>query len=194
MKRVSIVALLLLGVAFTSCKEKKKVEVIEPLEEVFELQEPKANAVASEIVIGVSNYIKHKLLTDSELKSIPSLDRQFKVYAIDLNGDGKKEIFVSLTGTYFCGSGGCTLLLLDSNFSLITKFTVMQGPIFVEPIAENEWKVLTVKSGGEWKSLVYTNGTYPSNPSVLTEASYSAPSEYSEVVFDQEKKLDIYEF
>lgn len=194
MRRVSIVAVLLVGIAFVSCKKEKKVETIEPLEEVIEFQEPKADAVGSDIVLGVSNFLKNEFLTEADLKVMTDTDRQFKLYTVDLNGDGKKETFVSLEGTYFCGSGGCTMLLLDSTYKLITKFTVMQGAIFVEPTVENDWKVLTVKSGGEWKKLVYADGTYPSNPSILEKAPYDAPSGHAEVIFDQEQKLDVYEF
>lgn len=194
MKKLSIAAVALLAVAFVSCKEKKKIEEIEPLVEAIEFYEPKTEGIASEVVLGVSNYIKNSLLTEAELNRISSLDRQFKLYVTDLNGDGKKEIFVSMTGSYFCGSGGCTVLLLDSNYKLITKFTVMQGSIFVEPTTENDWKVLTVKSEGEWKSLLYANGTYPSNPSVVEKAKYDAPSGHAEVAFDESQKLDVYEF
>ncbi|MEK6493850.1 hypothetical protein [Myroides odoratimimus] len=194
MRRVSIVAVLLVGIAFVSCKKEKKVETIEPLEEVIEFQEPKTDAVGSDIVLGVSNFLKNEFLTEADLKVMTDTDRQFKLYTVDLNGDGKKETFVSLEGTYFCGSGGCTMLLLDSTYKLITKFTVMQGAIFVEPTVENDWKVLTVKSGGEWKKLVYADGTYPANPSILEKAPYDAPSGHAEVIFDQEQKLDVYEF
>lgn len=193
MKRLSILVVLCGGLAMTSCKKEKKTEVIEPLEEVIEFQEPKADALGSDVVLGVSNFIKNELLTEADLKAMAETDRQFKLYSIDLNNDGKKETFVSLSGSYFCGSGGCTMLLLDSNYKLITKFTVMQGSVFVEPTVENDWKVLTVKSGGEWKSLVYASGTYPSNPSVVAKASYDAPSGHAEVVFD-EKQLEVYEF
>ncbi|MDR2223637.1 MAG: hypothetical protein LBE34_13045 [Flavobacteriaceae bacterium] len=193
MKRLSVIALVL-GITLVSCKDKKKIETIEPLEEVIEFQEPPADAVSSEIVLGVSNFIKDSLLAGVDAKAIPAADRQFKLYTIDLNGDGKKEIFVSLTGTYFCGSGGCTVLLLDSTYKQITKFTVMQTPIFVEPTIENGWKVLTVKSQGEWKSLVFANETYPSNPSVVAKVSYDAPSGHAEAVFDPNKTENVYEF
>lgn len=194
MKKVSLAIVALLSIAFISCKEKKKIEEIEPLVEAIEFYEPKTEAVPSEVVLGVSNFIKNSLLTEADLKVIPSLDRQFKLYTTDLNGDGKKETFVSLVGSYFCGTGGCTMLLLDSNYKLITKFTVMQGSIFVEPRTENDWKVLTVKSEGEWKSLVYANGTYPSNPSVVERSKQDGPSGQAVVIFDEAQKLDIYEF
>lgn len=189
MRKVSIAIVVLLAVAFVSCKEKKKIQEIEPVEEVIEFYEPKTETIASEVVLGVSNYIKNSFLTEADLKVIPSLDRQFRLYATDLNGDGKNEIFVSLVG-----SGGCTMLLLDSNYKLITKFTVMQGSIFVEPKTENDWKVLMVKSEGEWKYLVYADGTYPSNPSVVEKSKQDGPSGQAVVIFDEAQKLDIYEF
>jgi len=61
MRRISIVAVLLVGIAFVSCKKEKKIEAIEPLEEVIEFQEPKADAVGSDIVLGVSNFLKKSL-------------------------------------------------------------------------------------------------------------------------------------
>ncbi|MTG97182.1 hypothetical protein GJV76_03375 [Myroides sp. BIT-d1] len=194
MKRISMIAILLGGLAFVSCKKEQKAATVVPAEVVTEQQESKAETSLSEVATGVSDFLKTEFLTEADLKVVAEADRQFRMYLVDLNNDGKKEIFVSLAGSYFCGSGGCTMLLLDSTYKLITKFTVMEGAVFVEPTMENEWKILNVKSGGEWKKMVYTNGTYPTNPSILEKAPYDAPSGHAEVVFEQGNTLDIYTF
>src|SRR6266581_4426971 len=52
---------------------------------------------------------------------------------VDLNGDGK-EVIVYLTGPQWCGSGGCTALILAperSSYTVVTKLTVAQRPIRV---------------------------------------------------------------
>src|SRR5580700_5307584 len=40
---------------------------------------------------------------------------------VDLKGEGKREVIVYVTGDFFCGSGGCTTLILtpkDSSYSV----------------------------------------------------------------------------
>ena len=111
-------------------------------------------------------------------------DHKFQYFAVDLNGDGKEEYFVNFMSPYFCGTGGCTVLLLDHESNIITKFTVMDNPIYVEKSEHNGWKVLLVRSEGELKELKYENGTYPINPSVLPKAPYDAPSGSAIIMFD----------
>jgi hypothetical protein len=108
------------------------------------------------------------------------------MYKIDLNGDGKDEYFVRLMGSYFCGSGGCTFLLLDRYSEIITKFTVMRPPIYVSVEKENGWRKLMVESEGKYKELVFDGKSYPSNPSVVA-GSEKAPRNDYEVLFDDVK-------
>jgi len=56
----------------------------------------------------ISNYLIHDYLKD-ELKAMNKSDRKFQFFKVDLNSDGKEEIFVRLMSPYFCGTGGCTL-------------------------------------------------------------------------------------
>ena len=121
----------------------------------------------------------------SDYESLQDLDRQFQFYKTDLNEDGHDEIFVRLMVPYFCGSGGVTFLLLDKYGELITKFTVTRAPIFIEPSKVNGWSLLLVRDSGVFKELVFENGTYPSNPSVLPKAPYDAPSGHAELMFDE---------
>ncbi|MFD0700909.1 hypothetical protein [Myroides pelagicus] len=186
MKKLPYLVILFGALALVGCKQEKKEETT-PSVEVQEIKED-----ATEKAIG--EYITSSLLSAEELPLLTEADRQFQFYAIDLNNDGAKEFFVRLSGPYFCGTGGCTVLLLNAEYQLITKFTVMQGAIFAEPTLENTWRVLTVKSEGEWKSLVYANGTYPTNPSVLEKAPYDAPSGHAVVIFDEDENLESHKF
>ena len=133
----------------------------------------------------MKNFLALDYLKD-DLPLLGSNDRKFQFYSIDLNADGNMEIFVRLMGPYFCGSGGCTFLLLDTYGEVITKFTVTRAPIFAENSKVNGWSVLLVKDAGVFKELTYENGSYPSNPSVLPKAPYDAPSGHAQVMFDDE--------
>lgn len=133
----------------------------------------------------IRNFLTNVYLKD-DLQFLEPNDRKFQFYKIDLNDDGNEEIFVRFLSSYFCGSGGCTFLLLDKYGEVITKFTVTRAPIFVEPTKENGWALLLVKDSGVFKELKFNEGTYPSNPSVLPKAPYDAPSGHAQVMFDDE--------
>lgn len=52
---------------------------------------------------------------------------QYVVAFTDLNGDGKAEAIVYLIANQWCGSGGCTALVLtqsDTSWVLVTKITI----------------------------------------------------------------------
>jgi len=120
-----------------------------------------------------------------DLPYMKDSDRKFQLCFTDLNGDSQDEIFVRFLSPYFCGSGGCTFLILSSDIALITRLTVTRAPIFVEKTKVNGWSVLLVKDNEVFKELTYENGSYPANPSVLPKAPYDAPSGHAEVLFDK---------
>ncbi len=95
--------------------------------------------------------------------------RKFIFFEYDLNEDGKKEIFVGLTGSYFCGSGGCTQLILDDQGNLISTFSVSGYPVIIDINKTNGWKDLFIYSGSKNRIVKFDGKTYPSNPSVLPE-------------------------
>lgn len=130
----------------------------------------------------IKNFLVNDFLKD-EISFLKPEDRKFQFYRIDLNDDGKEEIFVRFMSSYFCGSGGCTFLLLNKYGEIITKFTVTRAPIFAEPTKVNGWSLLLVKDAGVFKELRFKEGTYPSNPSLLPKAPYDAPSGHAQVLF-----------
>lgn len=144
---------------------------------------------ANNLKVFLKNYV------NDDYSFLQDMDKQFQFYKTDLNGDGNDEIFVRLMGPYFCGSGGCTFLLLDKYGEVITKFTVTRAPIFIEPTKVNDWNLLLVKDSGVFKELRFEGGTYPSNPSILPKAPYDAPSGHAQILFDEDfSKSKSFEF
>lgn len=133
----------------------------------------------------LKNFLTLEYLKE-DLAFLQPKDRKFQFYRTDLNDDGNQEIFVRLMGPYFCGSGGCTFLLLDKYGEIITKFTVTRAPIFVEPTKSNGWSLLLVRDSGVFKELSFNDGSYPNNPSLLEKAPYDAPSGHAQVMFDDD--------
>lgn len=93
----------------------------------------------------------------------------------DLNGDGLPDAVVLLSGSRFCGSGGCNMAVFrgsKSGFTFVSGSTITREPI----------RVMTEKNAG-WNALiVYTNrigdmvmrfdgSRYPLNPSTQPKAS-----------------------
>jgi hypothetical protein len=93
----------------------------------------------------------------------------------DLNGDGIPEAVVYLISNGWCGSGGCTTLVLAKNgdsWRVITKMTITRPPIRVLKNASNGWRSIAVwvQGGGIQPGyeaeLRFDGRTYPTNPSM----------------------------
>ncbi len=165
--------------------ETEAPEVMEETPAVEENQEMyDASSSNDQMAANIQNFLVNDFLA-SDMANLQEIDRKFQYYQVDLNGDGKDEYFVNFLSPYFCGSGGCTVLLLDHESNIITKFTVMNTPIYVENAMHNGWRDILVRSEGELKELQYNKGKYPSNPSVLPKAPYDAPSGSAVIMFDE---------
>lgn len=123
---------------------------------------------------------------DLEKDWIDTLSRQFKYSQVDLNQDGKKEILIGLTGPYFCGSGGCTLILTSHQGDVITQFSVVDYPVYVAKESSNGWQDLILYSGDKNRLVKFDGQSYPSNPSVL--AAYSGDISLLEKLLDWESQ------
>jgi hypothetical protein len=93
----------------------------------------------------------------------------------DLNSDGRPEAIVYLIGREWCGSGGCTTLILtqDGNsWRIVTEISITRTPIRVLKDTSNGWHNIAVwvRGGGIQPGyeaeLRFDGKTYPSNPSV----------------------------
>jgi hypothetical protein len=140
----------------------------------------KASSSEPAIVQKIRQTLSGKVFQD-ELSVMNKNDRWFTYEEIDLNNDGKKEIFIGFRGKYYCGTGGCTALVLSHGADVITRFTVTQYPIVVRPALTKGWRDLLIGTASAKPSmhLVKWNGKkYPGNPS--TQPAFSlVPSEKS---------------
>jgi len=139
-------------------------------------------AIPTEVIALTQTYITTQFLSKADLRTIDQKQRIFSAHLIDLNDDGDKELFIAFASSYFCGSGGCTVLLLDPRFNLITKFTSMDFPLIAQGTIENGWKDLVCYSDGD-RELIYKNGTYPSNPSIEKELNNYKAGIGAELIF-----------
>lgn len=109
----------------------------------------------------------------------PSLESQgptlYSAAFVDLRDDGALEVIVYLTGRGWCGSGGCTTLVLapkDSSYRLITEITITRPPIRALISKSHGWHDITVvvQGGGIIEpyeaKLSFDGETYPANPTV----------------------------
>lgn len=95
---------------------------------------------------------------------------------VDLNGDSKDEVIVYLSGRQWCGTGGCTTLVLEPTagwFRIVGTITIARPPIRVLDSTSNGWRDLAVwvQGGGiqpGYEAILPFNGkAYPGNPSSL---------------------------
>ncbi len=93
----------------------------------------------------------------------------------DLNGDGIPEAIVYLSGSKWCGSGGCNTLILTpdgSSWRIVTNIRITRPPIYVLSHISKGWHSIGVwvQGGGiqpGYEAELRFNGkTYPKNPSV----------------------------
>lgn len=105
---------------------------------------------------------------------------RYRAAFVDLNNDGNTEAVVLMEGSDWCGSGGCTLLLLSrhrGDWKLVSKMTVTNPPIRVVQRSKNGWSSLgvTVRGGGivpGYEAILDFDGKrYPSNPSMVRRSS-----------------------
>jgi hypothetical protein len=100
-------------------------------------------------------------------------DQVFADY-IDLNGDGTLDAVVILSTSYWCGTGGCTMLVLEgqpgNTFRRVSASSLVRPPVTVSNSKTNGWRdlILQVSGGGmpaKTVALKFDGKQYPLNPS-----------------------------
>jgi putative lipoprotein len=102
-------------------------------------------------------------------------DARYSMARADLNGDGREEALVLMRARSWCGTGGCTMLVLTperSGWRTISRVSVTYAPVRLLPTRSRGWRDLSVRVGGGGirageVTLRFNGRTYPSNPSTL---------------------------
>jgi hypothetical protein len=101
----------------------------------------------------------------------PNIDETTKYsYAfVDLNGDGRDEAIVHLTGRSWCGTGGCITYILTPyamDYKFVARVPATRTPIRVLDKVRNGWHSVTVMTRGDLNRLYegelrYNGQKYP---------------------------------
>jgi hypothetical protein len=119
----------------------------------------------------------------------------------DLNGDGKPEAIVYLISPQWCGSGGCSMFVLEQNgthWKAITRTTVTQLPIHVLGRRSHGWHSLGVwvQGGGMPRGyeaeLQFNGRSYPTNPTVLPARRVEKQPQGEILISSSQKPLALY--
>ncbi|QZT37726.1 hypothetical protein K5X82_02240 [Halosquirtibacter xylanolyticus] len=163
MKRKELLVGFLLTFGVLACKQANKKKNEHPQKINVELLSKKIASFAGD------NYTKKE-------------DRRFRYAPVDLNGDGKEEVFVGIPNMNYCGSGGCTFFLLDDQLNVKQKFTVSDVPFKILKSKHQGWNDLVINSKGKSYLMEFNNGKYPSNPTV--SPLWNNKGEIEKTVFD----------
>jgi hypothetical protein len=103
-------------------------------------------------------------------------DETFRFALQDLNGDGRADAIVLMSGPAWCGSGGCTMFIFQgvgNGFEFVSKSTITNTPIRISKKTVRGWRTLIVYSKGKGDVALRLNKSlrYPLNPSVQPKAS-----------------------
>jgi heat shock protein HslJ len=87
-----------------------------------------------------------------EMVDIGDQKARYLYSRVDLDGDGTDEVFVYLLGPFFCGTGGCDLLLFtggEMGYNLVNTFPISRVPVIVSPERTAGWSnLIRLESGG----------------------------------------------
>jgi hypothetical protein len=134
------------------------------------------NTCNMETVEKVRAALRDSLLNE-DLIIMDVAQRKFMLSDLDMNNDGMPETFVGFDNSYFCGTGGCTIYLLNNNATVNTIFTVSVFPVIVLNSITKGWKDIVISSGGVQHLLNYKGKDYPANPSVAPLYEKALPTD-----------------
>ena len=100
---------------------------------------------------------------------------------VDLNGDHIADAVILITDNEYCGTGGCTMVVLrgdSEQFHLVSSSTITRKPILFLQEVRNGWHTLSVRveGGGIAPGQVmmrFARNRYPGNPTMQPRAKQS---------------------
>jgi hypothetical protein len=103
---------------------------------------------------------------------------------VDLNNDGIPEVIVSFNGRFFCGTGGCMVVifkLVGKEYKELSSMGLVHAPVIVTEAKTNKYRNLImygrnygVRKGtdGDYYCFKFNKKSYPYNPMDTVRLSY----------------------
>ena len=119
------------------------------------------------------NEVLRKFLRDYVGASTPEREAtRYSSAFVDLRDNGEQEAIVYLSSDGWCGTGGCTLLILapeSTSYRVVTKIPAVRLPIRMLTSKNKGWHDVTVVAGKPLQEQVlpFDGKTYPRNASML---------------------------
>ena len=140
---------------------------------------------------GVVRTAEHPHATEERNESVRSaLEKledgeapNYKIAWSDLDGDGRHEAVVLMTGDAWCGTGGCTLMVLKqdaASWRVVSRIPACRPPVVLLDGKTNGWRDLAVvtQGGGEVSQkmtvLKFRKNRYVKQHEMAVEASHQA--------------------
>jgi len=129
-------------------------------------------AVQTSFNASLRDFLQRRL-TDSHYG--PDRSTRYSTAIIRLKGTTTEDVAVYISGPGWCGSGGCTLLMLNaepSSFKVLGQTTIVQLPIYLLPGTSHGHPNIGVRVQGGGilpgyvAKLSFDGTKYPQNPSV----------------------------
>ncbi len=114
---------------------------------------------------------------------------RYAIARTDLNGDGKDEVFVYLMGPYFCGSGGCNLLLFSQGadgYSLLASIPISDPPVIVAQTSSESYADFWRMQSGGGAPAQYVRHTYKGGKYVEASRTSAATKPAGQVVLGED--------
>jgi hypothetical protein len=137
----------------------------------------------------------------SLLPLVPFRPAWFASAFVDLAGHGKEQAVVYITGQDWCGTGGCTLLVLtqeDHSYTVVSRVPATRLPIRVLKTKSHGWYDLSVwiQGGGIPRGyedvLVFDGSGYSGQASSQSEQTPARQMKGTTVLSSQEKESPLH--
>ena len=130
-------------------------------------------------LITLSNHVVgHDALNKTLNSYFEGREYTYTITFLDLNDDGGEEALIYLQDVYWCGMGGCTLLIFErikDDFIFLSKIPLVHKPVFVADTRSNGWLDIYLHTGKMGLVVIKFDGVqYPQNPSLQPKGIESA--------------------
>lgn len=127
---------------------------------------------------------------------------RFVTAFVRLNGKGRPQAIVYITGRTWCGTGGCLTLVLsptDSSYRVVGRTSITRPPISVLKTSSNGWRDIGVwvQGGGIQPGyearLRFDGRAYPGNPSIAPATPVAGHSEGQVVLTPEQNGTPLFQ-